>query len=156
MNRTNRLASRFVIAVFAVSIFGGVGGIGGTRLASAQVAVQLPTFDIFSVQTTVMVPDGGTMSMGSIGRASAGSTSRGVPLLGSLPYAGRPFRNRAIGTETSSANVSVSAQIISLRELEGPLLAEGYRQLAQRRYATPPEIQRRAEFLSRNVGTTRR
>jgi type II secretory pathway component GspD/PulD (secretin) len=124
--------------------------------APAQVAVQLPTFDIFTVQTTVMVPDGGTMSLGSIGRSSAGSTSRGVPLLGNTPGLGRAFRNRGLGTETSAGNLSVSAQIISLSELEGPLLNEGYRRLASRRYATPPEIQRRAEYLSRHVGTTRR
>ncbi len=130
----------------------GVCSTWGLGHAEAQVAVQLPTFNVFSVQTTVMVPDGGRMNLGSIGRSSQGMTSRGVPLLGSAPGLGRPFNNRAIGTSTSSANVSVTAQIISLSELEAPLLSEGNRRMASRPFATPADVQRRAAYLSRHMG----
>lgn len=150
MSTSARRFSTIQSVIIAATIFAAVSVC--LPLCQAQVAVQLPTFQVFSVQTTVMVPDGGTMSLGSIGRGSMGATSRGVPLLGSAPGWGRPFRNRAVGSSTSAGNVSVSAQIISLREIEGPLLAEGNRRLASKPYATAPDVQRRAAFLLRHVG----
>ena len=146
-NFATRTGRSLILAAFAGYF---VTWVCGT--ATAQVAVQLPTFNVFSVQTTVMVPDGGRMNLGSIGGSSQGMTSRGVPLLGSAPGFGRPFNNRAMGSSTSSANVSVTAQIISLSELEAPLLSEGNRRLASRPFATPADVQRRAAYLSRNMG----
>jgi type II secretory pathway component GspD/PulD (secretin) len=122
-------------------------------VANAQ-TVQLPTITGFNVQTTVIVPDGGTMLLGSVNRSSMGSTSRGVPLLSNIPGAGRLFRNRGIGQETSSGTATVSAQIISLRELEPAVLAEGERRLQAAVGTTDPQTQRQAEFLSRNIGRT--
>src|ERR1700752_3678368 len=82
---------------------------GGTFLAekASSQTVQLPTVHSFTVQTTVMVPDGGTMLLGSIGRSAMGETLRGVPLLGNIPGAGRLFKNRAIGQETSAGTATV-------------------------------------------------
>ncbi len=125
------------------------------RDVSAQV-VQLPTFQVFSVNTTVMVPDGGTMLLGSNYGYSAGQVSRSVPLLGSIPGVDRGFRNQGVGTEVSAGNVSVTPQIIIMSELEGPVLAEGNRRLSARQNAASPDVRNRASFISRNVGTTRR
>lgn len=118
--------------------------------------VQLPTIDVFDVQTSVIVPDGGTMLLGSIGRSSMSEAMRGVPIFGNVPGAGRLFRNRAIGQETSAGRATVSAQIISLRELEPAILAEGNRRLQAADFKPDEKTQRRAEFLSRNIGLTKK
>jgi Flp pilus assembly secretin CpaC len=114
--------------------------------------LQLPTFEYFTVNTTVSVPDGGTTYMGGVNRSSAGRTSGGVPLLGKVPFAGRPFGNRAIGRDMSAAGVSATARIIILEEEEAKLgltgspLAPGDSLSA---------MERRAAFLAGNVARSK-
>jgi hypothetical protein len=86
--------------------------------AAAQ-TVQLPTFNFFTVNTSVLVPDGGDAALGGIGRSSSGRVSRGVP---GLP--GRPFQNIATGNSTGAGNVSVSAQIHDLDAMDRALLGD--------------------------------
>ena len=50
----------------------------------AQV-VQLPTFQFFSVSTTVSVPDSGSSFLGGVKRAQYNGVSRGVPLVSKVP-----------------------------------------------------------------------
>ena len=66
--------------------------------------VQLPTFQSFSVQTTVSVPDRGSIYLGGVNRAGYRSTSSGVPGLSRLPGAGRLFRD-----SSTTANLSAGA-----------------------------------------------
>ncbi len=68
----------------------------------APTTVQLPTFQQFSLQTSVVAPDRGSMVLGGVNRAASGSSSTGTPGLSHLPGASRLFRNRAIGSESSS------------------------------------------------------
>jgi hypothetical protein len=70
------------------------------------------------VQTTVTVPDGGTALLGGIGRASEGSVTRGVPLLGKIPGANRLFKNRGIGREVGLSTMTITPRIIILEEEE--------------------------------------
>ena len=113
------------------------------------VSVQLPVIRNFSVQTSVRVPDGGTMPLGGIGRSAEGRTSSGVP---GLP--GRPFRNSATGRSTSAAGATVTTRIISMRELEAELMGTG--PLAQNPLGPQDEeqaeIERFADYLSAHVG----
>lgn len=117
--------------------------------------VQLPTFSFFSTTTTVSVPDGGTTFMGGVKRLSEGSTERGVPGLGKVPGLNRLFKNRGIGREVSARNVAVTARIINFEEEEekqvGRVLAQRRLQGIDNSYAGNPVIDRRADFLSRNV-----
>ncbi len=69
--------------------------------------VQLPTLNTFSMDTSVMVPDRGTMSLGGNGYGAYGSSQRG-PLPIGPNY----------GSTRSAAGVSVSATIIDLNELD--------------------------------------
>ncbi len=124
-----------------------VGGRGAT--------VQLPVTSVFTVNTVVSVPDGGQISMGGISRSSMGGVSRGIPGLSGIPGAGRAFKNRGIGGEQSTGNVSVRVQVLVMAELEQEIMAEA-RRLAQERESTDPngsyETQRRADDISRKLG----
>src|SRR6476660_9985833 len=87
-------------------------------LAQAQVGqpqvpttVQLPTFSVFTVQTTVSVPDSGGAYLGGIGRGADSSVSRS------------PLRNRALGSSRVASGVSVSATIIDHEEIDRAILA---------------------------------
>ena len=87
----------------------------------AQGTVQLPTFSFNTVNTTVTAPDGGTIGLGGVARASSGRTERSVPMLGKLPYAGRLFNNRGIGQDYSNGYTTVTPRIIILEEEEAKL-----------------------------------
>jgi general secretion pathway protein D len=86
--------------------------------------VQLPTFAVTSVSTTVSVPDGGTILLGGIKRLREQRIERGVPLLSKIPYVSRLFRNVGIGREASSLMLMVTPRIIIQEEEE--LAQTGY------------------------------
>ncbi len=122
----------------------------------AQV-VQLPTVRFFNVRTVVSVPDGGSISLGGVSRNTSGSISRGVPGLGSVPGAGRLFRNRGIGGTSNASGSAVSARIIVMSELEEDVLAEANRRQAISTQLDPNgsiAVQRQADFITRNLGRT--
>ena len=127
--------------------------------AAGQI-VQLPTFQVFSIGTTVVIPDRGSMYLGGVNRASFGSSTRGVPGFGKIPGVGRLFTNRGIGSEVSSAGVHASATIMDLEELDKSVLAEA----AARRgvgsgyggASTNPAVERKAAFISKHVAKTDR
>lgn len=126
--------------------------------ANAQITIQLPTINMFSVNTVVSVPDGGTISLGGVNSHSSGRTSRGVPGLSSIPLVGRGFGNSGIGSDTTSNQATVKATIINLKEMEDELLsgiggqgpavgisgAKGGKSAA--------ETRKKAAFLSRHMG----
>ena len=111
--------------------------------------VMLPTQRIFSVSTSVSVPDRGMAHLGSISRAREGSVTRGVPGLAQLPMAGRLFRNQGIGRDMENVGAAVTATIIDLQELDKQVLAS-----ARVPVRSPEELQvaRKADFLMRNLG----
>ena len=76
-----------------VLFFVAVMGMLGTASSARAQAVQLPTFNYFTVQTTVSVPDRGGAVLGGVNRASSGTTSRGFG----------PLRNRASGSSIGSS-----------------------------------------------------
>lgn len=80
--------------------------------------VQLPTFNVISVSTTVSVPDGGTVLLGGIKRLSEGRSEFGVPLLSKVPYVDRLFRNVGIGRTSESLMMMVTPHIIIQEEEE--------------------------------------
>lgn len=90
----------------------------GQAAAQQDITVQLPTFNYTTVQTTVSVPDGGTALLGGIGRASEGSVSRGVPVLGKIPGVSRLFNNRGIGREMGLSQMTLTPRIIIQEEEE--------------------------------------
>jgi hypothetical protein len=99
--------------------------------------VQLPSFSIFSVNTTVSVPDRGGAYLGGVNRARDGSTTRGFG----------PLANRGIGGDRLASGASVHATIIDHDEIDRAVLAAA----AERRAAADPDVAK-AAALSSHVG----
>jgi len=76
--------------------------------------VQLPTFSVFTVQTTISVPDGGGAYLGGLKSGASNSSRLGVG----------PFQHRAMSGTRAASGVSVSATVIDHDEIDRALLAE--------------------------------
>ncbi|HBT75742.1 MAG TPA: hypothetical protein DEB39_02190 [Planctomycetaceae bacterium] len=92
-----------------------------TRSTSSGVTIQLPIITTLQVQTTVSVPDGGTVLLGGIKRLSEGRNEYGTPFLDKIPYINRLFMNSSIGRDTSSIVMMVTPRIIIQEEEEEAL-----------------------------------
>ncbi|HEY7307799.1 MAG TPA: hypothetical protein VH643_00425 [Gemmataceae bacterium] len=80
--------------------------------------VQQPRLTRVSVQTTVAVPDGGTVLMGGLKRLSEGRNEYGPPIISKIPYLNRLFRNTAYGRSAESLLIMVTPRIIIQAEEE--------------------------------------
>jgi hypothetical protein len=100
--RAIRLTSAVLLAILLTT----------ASAARAQV-VQLPTFQFFSIDTSVMVPDQGTASLGGVNRSSTGSNQFGSPFFPS---------NRSYGSQTAAAGMSVSVKIHDFEAMDAALL----------------------------------
>lgn len=102
--------------------------------------VQLPTVSNFSINTTVSVPDGGTIFLGGVGSSGAFSSSRPG--------------SRSRGQSVAGPGVSVSATLIIGAEVDAELERLG--RLAIARKARPDihgtETEKaKAAFITRNL-----
>ena len=82
-----------------------VENVGHAQLPSV---VQLPSFHTFSYRGSVLVPDGGTTSLGGVKRSATGYNHRGW--------------NRGYGSVNYTSNASVSERIIDLAEMDRQIL----------------------------------
>jgi len=78
--------------------------------------IQQPGFTQVNVQTTVMVPDGGTVLMGGMKRLSEARSEYGPPILSKVPYINRLFKNVGYGRSTESLLIMVTPRIIVQEE----------------------------------------
>jgi type II secretory pathway component GspD/PulD (secretin) len=108
---------------------GGQGGLGGGQggqqgQAGQQgggglnVTLQQPSFQFTQIQTTVSVPDGGTVLLGGVKRLKEGRTMAGVPILNKIPYLSRLFKNTGVGRDAESVMLMVTPRIIIQEEEE--------------------------------------
>jgi len=89
-----------------------------------QMFFQQPTFTQISLNTTVMVPDGGTVLLGGLKTLSEGRNEAGPPILSKLPYINRLFRNTAYGRDSQSLLIMVTPRIIINEEEERIFLGD--------------------------------
>ncbi|MCS7046859.1 MAG: type II and III secretion system protein, partial [Gemmataceae bacterium] len=89
-----------------------------------QMFFQQPTFTTISLNTTVNVPDGGTVLLGGLKTLSEGRNEYGPPILSKIPYLNRLFRNIAYGREAQSLMIMVTPRIIINEEEEQILLGQ--------------------------------
>jgi general secretion pathway protein D len=101
---------------------GGSAVSNNVRMFNEGTTVQLPTFAFTTINTTVSVPDGGTILLGGIKRLSEGRNEQGVPMLSKLPYINRLFKNVGIGRDTQSLMMMVTPRIIIQEEEEANVL----------------------------------
>ncbi len=92
--------------------------------------VQQPHITRVFVQTTVAVPDGGTVLMGGLKRLSEGRNEFGPPVIGKIPYLSRLFRNIGYGRSAESLLIMVTPRIIIQAEEEEK----------QTNYTPPPAV----------------
>lgn len=96
--------------------------------------VQLPTFHQFSISTTVVVPDRGSVSLVGVGRSARGSSQFGAP---GLPG------NRSFGAAAGGTGVSATAQVHDFEAMDRALLAKAAAMRgADHRVSSVAEIQR--------------
>ena len=98
----------------------GGGGLGG-QSSAINAQIQLPVFSFTTVNTTVTVPDGGTILLGGVKRLREERREFGVPILSKTPLIDRLFRNIGIGRTTDSLMLMVTPRIIILEEEEEKL-----------------------------------
>lgn len=139
---SNRLLTQRALSVLALAMLAGSANL--FAFEPYATTVQLPTFNTFSVMTTVSVPDRGGAYLGGIGRAYSGRNEHGVPIVGKLPFVGPVTGGRSIGSSVSGSGVSVHATIIDHEELDKAVLAEA----ARRRGTEPPRVPPRQSAAS--------
>jgi type II secretory pathway component GspD/PulD (secretin) len=87
-----------------------------------QMYFQQPSFTTINLQTTVNVPDGGTVLLGGLKTLAEGRNEFGPPILSKIPYLSRLFRNQAFGREAQSVMIMVTPRIIINEEIESEIL----------------------------------
>ena len=105
---------------FPVPAAVGGGGIAGQG-TPINGQIQLPLTTTTTLNTTVTVPDGGTVLLGGVKRMREQRLEFGVPVLSKTPMINRLFRNIGIGRRTDSLMLMVTPKIIILEEEEARL-----------------------------------
>jgi hypothetical protein len=108
--------------------------------------VQLPTFNFFTVNTTVEVPDSGGCVLGGVGSSDSGCNQQGIPGLGS-----RPFTNVAGGARGAAGSVSIAAEIHDFEAIDRQLLGEDFDRTADATTAADALAVRRLPIMLRPV-----
>ena len=83
-----------------------------------QTVFQQPAASTITLNTTVVIPDGGTVLLGGMKTLSEGRNEYGPPILSKIPYINRLFKNVGYGREAQSLMVMVTARIIINEEEE--------------------------------------
>lgn len=95
---------------------GAGGGFGGGTALNAF--IQLPTLSSQRVQTTVSVPDGGTLLIGGQKLASETEVEAGVPILSKIPILRRAYSSRSMVKDEQTLLILVKPKILIQSEQE--------------------------------------
>src|SRR5207237_4506624 len=115
-NLASAIVPLFPISTTIQPFFEGIGNVGNPTLFTQY--IQQPVFSSVFVQTTVVVPDGGTVLLGGLKRLSEGRNEFGPPILSKIPYLNRLFKNVGYGREAESILIMVTPRIIINEEEE--------------------------------------
>jgi len=80
--------------------------------------LEAPSTNTIFVNTTVTVPDGGTVLMGGLKVMSEGRNEYGPPVLSMIPYLNRLFKNTSYGRDARSLMIMVTPRIVIQSEEE--------------------------------------
>ena len=87
---------------------------GGTTRTS----LSLPTYSQIIYNTTVSVPDGGTVLLGGLKQVGEIEVDAGVPILSKIPVLKRAFTNTASVRDTRTLLILVKSKILIQKEVE--------------------------------------
>lgn len=104
------------LATDVQGVAGGTAGTVGGGIATAT--IQTPTVVGTSIETTVTIPDQGTILLGGQRLVSEFATEAGVPVLSKLPIINRFFSNRLEATEEQTLLVLLKPTILIQNEEE--------------------------------------
>ena len=89
--------------------------------------IQQPVITSVGVQTTVAVPDGGTVLMGGLKRLSEGRNEFGPPVLSKITYSSGPRRAPGVyqpeRTWTERGYCSIASRAVSTASMASPLIS---------------------------------
>jgi type II secretory pathway component GspD/PulD (secretin)/tetratricopeptide (TPR) repeat protein len=114
-NLSSAIVPLFPVTTFITPVF--EGGAQGQPIPFTQF-IQQPSVAQVSIQTTVSIPDGGTVILGGMKTLSEGRNEFGPPVLSKIPYVDRLFKNVGYGREAQSLLLMVTPRIIINSEEE--------------------------------------
>jgi type II secretory pathway component GspD/PulD (secretin) len=114
-NLASAIVPLFPVTTFITPVF--EGGAQGQPIPFTQF-IQQPNVASVQIQTTVSIPDGGTVILGGLKTLSEGRNEFGPPVLSKLPYIDRLFKNVGYGREAQSLLLMVTPRIIINSEEE--------------------------------------
>jgi type II secretory pathway component GspD/PulD (secretin) len=111
-----------IVNIREVEVQGAVGGVGDIEGGADFSATQeLPEVEVSLVQTTVSVPDKGTVLLGGTRRVDEIEVESGVPVLSKIPFINRFFTNRLTSKSEKTLLILIRPEIIIQQEHEDML-----------------------------------
>jgi general secretion pathway protein D len=108
-----------IVNIREVEVQGAVGGVGDIEGAADFSATQeLPEVEVSLVQTTVSVPDKGTVLLGGTRQIDEIEVESGVPILSKIPFINRFFTNRLTSKSEKTLLILIRPEIIIQQEHE--------------------------------------
>ncbi|MEE8522353.1 MAG: hypothetical protein V3T72_00350, partial [Thermoanaerobaculia bacterium] len=106
----------------AADFSGSTGSTGGTGAGQDPIVfqgqVELPQIELSLVQTTVSVPDKGTVLLGGQRTVTEIEVESGVPVLSKIPFINRFFTNRVTAKDENTLLILIRPEIIIQQENE--------------------------------------
>jgi len=104
----------------AAEVTGAAGGGGTTGGTAAQFTgfVELPQIRVTEINTTVSVPDKGTVLLGGQRHVTEVEVEAGVPVLSKIPFINRFFTNRVTSKDEETLLILIRPEIIIQQENE--------------------------------------
>lgn len=109
-----------IIDIREIQVQGAVGGVGviGGQSSTFTATQELPEVQVSLVQTTVSVPDKGTVMLGGMREVNEIEVETGVPVLSKIPFISRFFTNRLTSKEEQTLLILIRPEIIIQQENE--------------------------------------
>jgi len=109
-----------IINIREIEVQGAVGGVGviGGQSSTFSATQELPEVQVSLVQTTVSVPDKGTVMLGGMREVNEIEVETGVPVLSKIPFISRFFTNRLTSKNETTLLILIRPEIIIQQENE--------------------------------------
>ncbi len=107
-----------LLALQTIPFSGGSGGGGFGGGAATPAFIQLPTLSSQRVQTTVSIPDGGTLLVGGQKLASETEVEAGVPILSKIPILKRAYSSRSMVKDEQTLLILIKPKVFIQTEQE--------------------------------------